>query len=296
MGSDDSGRRLDRILRRVLKENSQGAVESALRKGLVRLNGKKAKGSDLTSEGDVLSAASFLVSPLEEKAFSLADCPYPIIFKNQSLLFIDKPSGVPTHGPGSVAEFFSAQKNSSLSFCPAPLHRLDKETSGLLALSQSLKGARWFSEKIKSHEIKKYYLGIVKGRLSRKELWEDFIEETRGPEKNSFATSRAVQEGGKAAKTIAEPLAHAAFNGQEISLVRFQIFTGRKRQIRAQGAARGLPILGDKKYRGLVPGLEEGKFFLRAVRMEFPQNDLGLPPFIDAGESQDFLAFFKDSR
>ena len=70
LGADDAGRRLDRILRRLLAENSQGAVLSALRKGLVRLNGKKAQASDLTSRGDLLSVAAFLLAQIPEAPFA----------------------------------------------------------------------------------------------------------------------------------------------------------------------------------------------------------------------------------
>ena len=289
LGADDAGRRLDRLLRRLLAKNSQGEILAALRKGLVKLNGKKAQASSLTQEGDVLSAAAFLLAPdenLPEERKS-ATCPYPIIFKNEHLLFIDKPAGVSVHGQGSVAEYFAGQKTEALAFVPAPLHRLDKGTSGLLAVSQSMAGARWFSEKIKSHEIKKYYWGIAEGRLQKECLWEDrlAVQETR----EGFFTPQAGQDDGAAAKTIAKPLKAATFGGKEISLVQYQIFTGRKRQIRAQSAFHGFPLLGDKAY-----GSEGKRFFLHSMRMEFPDNDLGLPRVLEAPVPQDFLAFFND--
>ena len=298
LGADDAGRRLDRILRRLLAENSQGAILSALRKGLVRLNGKKAQASDLTQEGDLLSAAAFLLAPNERGAPNeggspkggrdservqdqkAPPCPYPIAFENEHLTFIDKPAGVPVHGEGSVAEYFAGQKTAALAFVPAPLHRLDKGTSGLLAVSKSLAGAQWFCKNIQSHEIKKFYWGIVLGRLDVQEEWNDELE---------------INGAKKSARTIATPLKHGAVGGKEITLVRFQIFTGRKRQIREQAAMRGHAILGDKAYGGAVAGASKnGGFFLRSMRMEFPRNDLGLPPFLEAKEPQDFLAFFKD--
>lgn len=291
MGADDAGRRLDRILRRLLAENSYGAAMSALRKGLVRLNGKKAAADCLTKEGDTLSVASFLLAQQSAPASAPAACPYPIVFQNEHLLFIDKPAGVPVHGQGSAAEFFASQKTAALAFVPAPLHRLDKGTSGLLAVSKSLAGAQWFCAKIQSHEIKKFYWGIICGRLDREEEWNDELE---------------IGGAKKAARTIATPLKRSAIGGKEITLVQFQIFTGRKRQIRAQSAARGRPILGDVRFGGfraeneiLAGGedkLSSGGFFLRSMRMEFPPNDLGLPGAIEAPVPQDFLAFFDESR
>lgn len=291
LGADDSGRRLDRILRKLLAENSQGAILSALRKGLVKLNGKKAQASDLTQEGDILSVAAFLLAPKEGaspnggkdmetlQAQKTPPCPYPIVFENEHLMFIDKPAGISVHdGQDSVAQAFCARTNNSLSFVSAPLHRLDKGTSGLLAVSKSAEGARWFCKNIQSHQIKKFYWGIVLGRLSAQEEWTDELE---------------INGDKKAARTIALPLKQGAFDGKEITLVQFQIFTGRKRQIRAQSAMRGHPLLGDKAFGGDIVG-PGGRFYLRSMRMEFPENDLGLPPFLEAKEPQDFLAFFKD--
>ncbi|MBQ4015103.1 MAG: RluA family pseudouridine synthase [Treponema sp.] len=285
LGENDAGRRLDRILRRVLKDSSQGAILSALRKGLVRLNGKKAQAGDMTKAGDLLSAASFLLgensSDKNGSPKKAPRCPYPIVFQNENLLFIDKPAGTPTHGKGSVAETFAPQKTDSLAFVQAPLHRLDKGTSGLLAVSKSAAGARWFCKNIKDHSIKKFYWGITLGDLQKEEEWIDSLDTESGP---------------KSARTIATPLKRGLLDGKKITLVRFQIFTGRKRQIRAQCAARGIPILGDKLFGGALdaPGMaKSGGFYLRSMRMEFPQNELGIPEAIEAQEPQDFLAFFK---
>lgn len=294
LGPDDAEKRLDRVLRRLLANNSQGAIASALRKGLVKVNGKKAGAACFTKEGDHLSVAAFLLSENSSKPQDVpaaerqeAALPFPVIFENEHLIFIDKPAGISVHdGPDSIAKVFSSRTNASISFVSAPLHRLDKGTSGLLAVSKSAEGARWFCKKIKEHEIKKYYWGIVLGRLEAQEEWTDELE---------------INGAKKSARTIATPIKSGAYNGKEISLVRFQIFTGRKRQIREQSAMRGHPILGDKAYGGGVIGGRTGDggpeknagFFLRSMRMEFPKNDLGLPPAIDASEPQDFLAFFK---
>ena len=139
----------------------------------------------------------------------------------------------------------------------------------------------YFCAKIQSHEIKKFYWGIICGRLGREEEWNDELE---------------IGGAKKAARTIAAPLKSGAIGGKEITLVQFQIFTGRKRQIRAQSAARGRPILGDVRFGGGADKLSSGGFFLRSMRMEFPPNDLGLPDAIEAPVPQDFLAFFDESR
>jgi 23S rRNA pseudouridine955/2504/2580 synthase len=64
---------------------------------------------------------------------------------------------------------------NSLSFKTGPLHRLDRKTTGLLAFSQNLQGAQWFSQKIKSHEIQKVYLALLEGNLCQNQIWEENI-------------------------------------------------------------------------------------------------------------------------
>lgn len=299
LGPDDAQRRLDRLLRKLLAQNSQGQILSALRKGLVKVNGKKAQASYVTQEGDLLSAASFLLEEESPDPSALQrPIPYKIVFENDSLLFIDKPAGLPVHGPGSIAEYFAGVKNSSISFVSAPLHRLDKGTSGLLAVSKSLEGARWFSQNLRERKIQKYYWGIAVGRLEKEELWEDELLIQEDSEKKGFYTPQALaadceEKGlkGAKAKTLASPLKKGFYNGKEITLVQYQIFTGRKRQIRAQSAFHGFPLLGDKNY-----GEQGPRFYLKSMKMAFPPNDLGLPPFIQAEEPQDFLDFFKEPR
>ncbi len=325
LGENDSGRRLDRVLKKLLAEKPASAVFSAVRKGLLKINGKKTDASYITNEGDVLSVAEFLLTedsgknkeakskmtdssdrspgsgrdekldPKERKDIGTdgkEDFPdkFSHVFKNGNLLIIDKQRGIPVQGADSVAEFFSGRKTDSISFTQAPLHRLDRGTSGLLAVSQSLAGAQWFSRNIKNHSIKKFYFGIVLGSLEKKEVWYDKIAKRQTDGDGGFHTVQVLTEKGNSAlkeegaETIAEPVKHGTFNGREITLVRFEILTGKKHQIRAQSAFHGHPLLGDTAYQKNEGGRPRsfGGFFLHASRMEFPENDLGIPPFVES--------------
>ncbi len=291
---DDSRRRVDRVLRRLLPHKTQGQIYAALRKGLVKLNSQKIPPNRLTQKGDELSVAAFLFED-ESQEIKPREIPFPAAsqnsiskqkisiekitaFQNEHIVFLDKPCGVSVHGKDSLAEYFleSFSKNAaSISFRPGPLHRLDKNTTGLIAFSASLAGAKWFSEKIKNHEIKKTYLGIAEGRISQEEIWRDEIE-------------------GKSAHTVARPLAHGNFGERGLTLVEYKILTGRKHQIRIHGASHGHPLFGDEKYGGQKrPARARGQYFLHAYKIEFPANDLSLPNLLRSALPENFCAFLK---
>ena len=191
--------------------------------------------------------------------------------------------------------------NSSLSFTPGPLHRLDRRTTGLLVFSKSLEGARWFTEGIKNHTIQKKYYGLVQGKLSEKEDWKDFITDN-GENDDGFYTVKAQtqnsqnpENGAAECITTATPLAHGTAQGKSFTLVEYTIKTGRKHQIRSQSALHKYPLAGDTAYGAAsLNGINEKKhsareFYLQAYCLSFPENPLGLPPQIKIRLSPDFI-------
>lgn len=306
---DDDGRRLDKIAKSVFPEKGLAEINGIIRKGLVKLNGKKARNDQRVFEGDEFKAAAFLfggetASP--EKTPSAAETQnyvpdFEIVFQNSHLLFINKAYDSTVHGfadsiDGKVKKYYAATSlSSSLSFKPGPLHRLDKKTTGLLCFSWSLEGARWFSENIKTHSIKKYYLGIVEGKLEKAEKWEDFIEKSEQDDENAFHTVELSSDG-KKALTFAEPLKYGFYKNKEITLVSFCIETGRTHQIRFQSSSKGHPLLGDTAYGGTKIDKKDGftqEFFLHAKKLEIGENPLELPNQIICEETRDFKDFVK---
>ncbi|MBR4385066.1 MAG: RluA family pseudouridine synthase [Treponema sp.] len=317
-GENDSGRRLDRVLRIMLRERALDKginIFSALRKRLVLVNGKKAEASQKVCPGDSIKIASFLLkeskdpaerkdfTPKEQKGgckslnFSLDSA---ILFKNDSIMVINKPYGLNVQ-PSFSSETSLAQivakeckEGLSLSFTPAPLHRLDRFTTGALVFSLSIQGAQIFSQMIKDGLVKKTYLGIVQGRMEGSFEWTDGIEESNSPSATSFHTVRVVKSNAPIAVTRAFPLEYGSFGGKEVTLVRFEIPTGRKHQIRAQSAFHGFPLFGDRAYGGTKASGHE--FFLHAIQVEFPEkNDLSIPQKILAPLPEDFLNFLNSA-
>jgi 23S rRNA pseudouridine955/2504/2580 synthase len=272
------------------------AIHRLLRKGSILVDGEAAGPDSRITSGQTITVnalsaslfpASYLsptmevrVKPLAGQGTSAEDDPpsrshFPleILFENRGLLILNKPAGIPVHGRRSLDELVSLylmpKLPPSLSFRPGPLHRLDRGSSGVIAFSTSIEGARFFTTLMREQKVKKLYLAIVEGLIRKDELWRD--ERTRRNRKTFAARTGSVrlsghyaQTDGKAAITRVTPLRE---NGS-FTLILADIKTGRTHQIRAQGAARGHPLLGDKKYG---TGALSGGFLLHAWRMEIPE-------------------------
>ena len=275
-GPDDQGRRVDRIVRRLYPGLSLSMLYRMFRTGSVRLSGKKAKGSDLIQAGDeiiVKHPQGIVPIPENEDKKTL---PNPgqnkkhsqfleslILVRTPDLIIINKPKGLLTHGSEGLDElttaYFSGTPSSSLSFRPAPLHRLDRNTSGVLAVSASIIGAQAFSAAMKAGLIGKEYLALLDGRLETKLYMEDRLLRN-GKDKTSTVVDG---DAGAIAETWLIPLAASARH----TLVAIRIATGLTHQIRVQCAFHGFPLSGDTKYAG-SPLL--GGYLLHCVQLEFP--------------------------
>jgi len=273
-GKDDEGRRLDRILRKALPDHSLSLIHRLLRQGKIKVNGKSASNpAERIVEGAVIQIQSkrdVNLSPAQVNPFP-SPAPLPeIIWQGAGVIFFNKPAGLASHGPGSldtlVKTALEGKLPHSLSFKPGPLHRLDKPSSGIIAFSQTLDGARQFSRLMREQKITKTYLAIVEGRVDRETVWQDTLIRDTSIEK-TFVNSETKQtrEKPKNAVTSVKPLACNGF----YTLIEVQIKTGRTHQIRAQAAAHGNPLAGDKKYGGKsIAGKRGGGFSLHAWKIK----------------------------
>lgn len=316
-GKNDSGRRLDKVASRIFESSGISAgVFSLIRKSLVRVNDRKSTGDYRVREGDKISIAKFLFNNAEKNSFTAENFPtertcvknreIPIdlkaitLFRNEHLLILNKPAGINVQPSKDckfclsdlVVEDYKNSRKTSLSFRPGPLHRIDRWTSGLVAFSQSLEGARWFTENIESHRILKTYLGITEGNYASKtEKYVDLIEipKIQSQKQNEgYSTVLIGNPNGKKAVTTAEFLKKMEIDVTQCNLVKFYIETGRKHQIRAQSSFHGHPLFGDTAYGGKKS--RENRFYLHAWKLEFPENPIGLPEeicapcnFLDSG-------------
>ena len=290
---DDDGRRLDRILRKALRDVPLSAIHRLLRKGAVLVNGEPAfadyhiRSGEIITVPDTVHADTTQNSPRKENACLAPDA---ILFEGAGILVLNKASGLAVHGKGSledlVLSYLEPKLPPSLSFRPGPLHRLDKPSSGIITFSTNLEGARTFSSLMRERKIKKFYLALIEGRIENPEIWQDELVRDR-QQRRTF--TGLPDDNAKTALTRVRPLAGNAAS----TLILAEIETGRTHQIRAQAAARGHPLVGDRKYGGRPffqdtskkdsggPTAQRGSFLLHAWRMEFPAGT-PFPALIEA--------------
>lgn len=279
---NDAGRRADRIVRRFLPDIPLSAVYKLMRRGFIRIDGKKLSPETRCAEDSCLEIESRTVSAslkprengkdnggrsLSKKEKTKAE--NIIILKTKDFLFINKPEGIPVHGEKSLCTLIPREKEAenSLSFRTGPLHRLDKNTTGIITFSRTLQGAVWFSGKLREKKTGKFYAGIIDGEKSGgKESWRDSFQDEKGNKK--------IME------TDFIPV--TSCKGKTLAV--FQIHTGHKHQIRKQAALRGTPLFGDLRYGGSETGfVHKGSYFLHAFCLVFPEDRPGdLPKKITA--------------
>jgi len=280
-GPDDEGRRLDRVLRILLEGLPLSAIYKALRQKRILVNGVKAVPSRSVLAGDIISIEESLIpeggqtrvhagtTPRRPDATAASHIASMLLFRSEDILILNKPRGLPSHGQGGldllVRAQLSPERESSLAFTPAPLHRLDRNTTGVLAFSLSIRGAHVFTEALREGRIRKTYLALVDGLVDRDESWEDLIA------RDEKTMKSGVSDEGERALTTVRPL----LVSRKRSLIVATLGTGRTHQVRVQAAAHGHPLSGDAKYGG--SSLPRG-YMLHAWRLDFPPSFLpGLP-------------------
>ena len=303
-GKDDNDRHLDRVIRKFVAGSNLNGIYKAMRKGLVKVNDKKCSCDTRIFAGDSIKIATFLLENNSASPETSETCDFvlPIVYKNDHLLFINKPYDKTVHGsPDSldkiVQEYYrNNSSQSSLSFKSGPLHRLDRKTTGLLAFSWDLQGARWFSQNIATHFIQKEYVAILTGLLDKKEEWIDYIEKDDTLKENNvfhMVTASNDSDKGKYAHTTAEPLGYGEYKEIPFTYAKILITTGRTHQIRSQASLHGYPLLGDTAYGAKKIECKQD-FFLHAHKMIFPQeNPVELPSLIECPLPKPFLDFLE---
>jgi 23S rRNA pseudouridine955/2504/2580 synthase len=281
IGENDQGKRVDRILRNLLPQYSLGFIYRMIRKGSITLNRRKVAPTHRVSKGDILTVPSSLkmkdLPPLESRPpYSL-----PILYEDEDFLVLNKPRGITAHGEHSllpsIIQYLQGKIPTSLTYTPGPLHRLDRNTTGILVFGKSLMGARLFSSALRNGLIEKQYVTILSGILEEPLRWEHVLKRDSRHKRTMLGTDATDESTGKRSIGITEvfPLAHSAVLPSGVTLAVLRIHTGRTHQIRAQASFEGHPLLGDIKYGGKK---FRGGYFLHAFRLRMPNRlDLQAP-------------------
>jgi len=240
-----SGVRLDKYVAEECKELSRSYIQRLIRDGQVVVNGKLAKESLKLKAGDEVCIE---LPEVRKIALEPEDIPIEVVFEDDDVLVVNKPAGLTVHpAPGQPEHTLV---NALLSRCPdiaiggslrpGIVHRLDKDTSGLMVVAKNDVAHRELSRQMKSRTVVKRYTVLVHGRLKPE---EGIIEAPIGRDPSSRKRMAVVPDG-REARTRYKVLRYIG----EYTLLEVTLETGRTHQIRVHLSAIGYPVVGDKVY------------------------------------------------
>jgi len=259
--------RLDRWFRRNVCEVPQSLIEKNIRKGNIQVNNKKKKSSYKLQENDQIFVYNFNFKTNKNKKNKLkyratkkelSSSSSMFVENNENFVVINKPAGIAVQaGTKSRRNILDILRNTKEfeGASPYPVHRIDKETTGVLVVAKNRKYAQLFTSLFRIRKIHKTYLGIVIGELQKN--------------KDTLVDELFHYEGKKKVKTKAITHFTVIDSNNNYSLLKLNPETGRKHQLRKQLLIHGYPILGDSKYRMSVNSGKKNTLMLHAYKINF---------------------------
>ena len=266
-----SGIRLDRYLAQVLPELSRSYIQKLITQGHVSINGQSTKSSQKLTNTDRIT----ITVPPPPTHPTGEPTPLTVIYEDADIMVIDKPAGMVVHpSPGHPSHTLV---NAILSHCPSLassddvirpgiVHRLDKDTSGLMVIAKNDHARQFLVSQFKSHGITKNYLVLVEGKLTQQ---QGVIEAPIGRDPRNRQKMAVVPQTGKEAGTKYEVKKYL----NNYTLLDVTPRTGRTHQIRVHLKAIGYPVVGDSVYgtrcknEALASAIE--RQFIHAYRLGF---------------------------
>jgi 23S rRNA pseudouridine955/2504/2580 synthase len=276
---DEDGMRIDRWFRSRYPALTQGRLQKMLRKGEVRLDGGRVKADHRVEAGQIIRVPPMpdgKAPPPERRPISDGDRELAegmVIYRDPEVLVLNKPAGLAVQGGTGVTKHVDGMLPAlkfGLPDVPRLVHRLDKDTSGVLVLGRTRAAAQWLTRAFRDRDTEKTYWAMVAGvprphqgtinlRLSKEDT--DWGEQVA-----------PVEHGGQRAISHYAVISHA---GQRAAWLAMRPVTGRTHQLRVHAAAIGCPIIGDFKYGG--EKASEGGFdwgmFLHARQLVLARPD-----------------------
>ena len=260
--------RIDKLISDLEKDISRTSIKRMIEEGTILVNGKEVKTSYKVSEGDNITINE---EKPQEADLLPQDIPLDIIYEDEDILIINKEKGMVVH-PGNgnpdrtLVNAVMAKCKGSLSgiggkIRPGVVHRIDKDTSGLVIIAKNDKAHINISEQIKNREVKKVYVALVRGIISENEAVINMPIGRSIKDRKKMAVSR----NGKEAITEFEILKRY----KDFTYIKLNIKTGRTHQIRVHMSEIGHPVVGDEVYsNGKNPFNVKGQM-LHAKELEF---------------------------
>lgn len=273
--SDEDGLRLDRWFRQHYPSLGHGALQKMLRTGQVRVSGGRAQASRRLEAGEVIRVPPLPEGetkkrePQRSRADARARIAAMTIHEDDDVLVLNKPFGLAVQGGARTKDHVDALLADSSGDADRPrlVHRLDKDTGGLLVTARTRKSAQWLTEAFRKRQVDKEYWALVRGVPHPTRGRIDARLAKSGPH---GAEKTRVTDDGQSAVSDYQVIETAA---QKASFVALRPITGRTHQLRAHMALIGTPIVGDGKYGGAEARLEglPAKMHLFCRRLVIPR-------------------------
>jgi 23S rRNA pseudouridine1911/1915/1917 synthase len=266
---DEEAQRLDKFLVSRLPEYSRSRLQTLIKDGLVAVDGEAAqKSGQLLEAGSIVSIQ---LPPPEPSQLVPEEIPLDIVFENDDLLVVDKPAGMVVHP--AAGHSTGTLVHAALAHAPdiegvggvqrpGVVHRLDKDTSGLILLAKNDAAHRWLQNQFRNRKVEKTYFALVDGAPPTS---RGRIEAAIGRDHNQ-RQKMAVVTPGKGRAAVSEYLTLEKF--PDHTLLEVHPITGRTHQIRLHLAFLGCPVVGDTVYGRTHPSLPINRHFLHAFRLE----------------------------
>jgi 23S rRNA pseudouridine1911/1915/1917 synthase len=296
----DSGARLDMFLaRRVELSCSRSQITRMIKAGLVTVNGDAARAASLLRDGDRIALATRPALPSGAPQAHAPAPPIDVLYEDAELIVVDKPPGLVVHEAPShhgatlvdalLARFpeLAAMTDPDGVMRPGIVHRLDKDTSGVMVVARTPFARAALSLQFKARTVRKTYLALVSGWLARDQMTiaRPLGRHPRERQRMSVS-SRAPRE------AVSHVSVLARFAADRVTLVRVRPETGRTHQIRVHLAASGHPCLGDALYGGRAPAVASfARQALHALALQLDHPRTGARLEFVAPLPEDFSLF-----
>ncbi|HEX8990916.1 MAG TPA: RluA family pseudouridine synthase [Anaerolineales bacterium] len=262
-------RRLDHFLVEALPEFSRARLQGLIKAGLVKVDGKPASKAGLKLEQG--NSVEISIPPAAPSGLVGENIPLDIVFENQDVVVINKPAGMVVHPAAghqrgtlvhAVLGYDPGIEGIGGEERPGIVHRLDKETSGLILVAKNDRAHHWLEDQFRLRKVVKTYIALVDGKPPTP---TGRVEAAIGRDP-AHRKRMAIVSKEKGREAISEYRTLESFPGH--TLLEFHPLTGRTHQIRVHCAFLGCPIVGDRVYGRRQPSLPIDRHFLHASRLQ----------------------------
>jgi 23S rRNA pseudouridine955/2504/2580 synthase len=301
VGEESAGQRVDNFLMRILKGVPKSHIYRILRSGEVRVNRGRVGPEARLASGDVVRVPPIRVADPSAPA-PVPHARVPILFEDEAIIVVDKPSGLAVHGGSGIAAGLIEQMRAArpdARFLEL-VHRLDRETSGVMLLAKKRSALTNLHAQLRDGGVDKRYAVLVRGR------WRDELRRVRLP-LHKFSTKEGERRVkvddamGQEAETIFRRVATWPRHEPPLALLDAELRTGRTHQIRVHLTHLGFPLAGDAKYGDFAWNRELAKqglkrMFLHAKEITFTHPGSGERVRLESPMPRDLSMFLEHLR